>query len=81
MNAGLVYGTRLLITALGWRGAYLALGLLTWGLLLPLTALIRRPPTAGTRAADHPLQAPPSAEPHISPSLAVAWIGVAVIFC
>lgn len=83
MNASIVYGTRFLITDLGWRGAYLTLGLLAWGMLLPMTILIRQPPREANRAAARLAQdgSATAAGPPIAPSLAVGWMGMAVIFC
>jgi MFS family permease len=81
-EAGVIYGSRLLITWLDWRGAYLALGLIAWGLLLPLSPLIRKPARKST--ADPAVGAPPppaGAAPAVAPALVVGWISAAVIFC
>jgi len=72
----------LLIPALGWRAAYVVLGVATLGLLVPLSAAVRTPPglTAVRAGADGP-KAPAGAAPPIPPGQLVAWLSAAVVFC
>lgn len=44
-QGGIPLASALLIEAVGWRGAFLALGLASLATLVPLALLIRRPPT------------------------------------
>jgi len=73
----------LLISAYGWRGAYLVLGVVCILGLLPLSLIIRNPAgwaeakEASRRASAVELQ---STYP-VSPKLIVAWLGSAAVFC
>jgi len=73
----------LLISAYGWRGAYLVLGIVCILGMLPLSLIIRNPAgwaeakEASRRASAAELQ---STYP-ISPNLIVAWLGSAAVFC
>ncbi|MCW8084285.1 MFS transporter [Sabulicella glaciei] len=65
-----------MIEALGWRGAFLAEGVVSLALLVPLALLLKEPPRLAQPAA-----ALTEAPPPISPNLVVAWLSVAVILC
>lgn len=81
-QASVIYGSRFLISLLGWRGAYVALGGAAWALLLPLALLMRKPVGAEAAARGPATQrASSAAEPPIAPALAVGWVSMAVIFC
>ncbi|HUE86464.1 MAG TPA: MFS transporter, partial [Vicinamibacterales bacterium] len=53
-QGGVPFGTAFMIEALGWRGAFSALGIITLALLVPLALLTREPPrrSAGTAAGN-----------------------------
>lgn len=76
-QGGVPLGTAFLIDALGWRGAFTALGLLSLALLLPLALLTKEAPRGaegvggGTGEAAVPL----------STGAVVLWLSVAVLFC
>lgn len=70
-----------LITAFGWRDAYLVLGLAVLAVLLPLALMVRTPPSfaAGpVQGGSAPAWRPPVA---VAPTTFVTWLGVAAIFC
>ncbi len=50
-QGGVPFGTAFLIDALGWRGAFMAQGLITLALVVPLALLMRAPPQDGARSA------------------------------
>ena len=54
-QGGIPLLSTLLIEAIGWRGAFATLGILSLAILVPLALLVRQPPTvpaSGTRATD-----------------------------
>ena len=54
-QGGIPFASALLIEAVGWRGAFLTLGVASLATLVPLALLIRRPPACpaqGSRAAE-----------------------------
>jgi MFS family permease len=54
-QGGVPYGAAFLIEQLGWRGALLALGVISFATLVPLAMLLRRaPPTPAASAAGDP---------------------------
>lgn len=65
-----------LIEALGWRGAFLALGGLSLAVMVPLALLVRAPPrqAGGARALAE-------GGPPLPPALVVTWLSAAVILC
>lgn len=75
-QGGVPFTGALLIEALGWRGAMMAQGLLTLGILLPLGVFLRNPPKPTNRTAID--EETPSGLPN---TLITLWISVAVIFC
>ncbi|WP_347311675.1 MFS transporter [Defluviimonas sp. SAOS-178_SWC] len=76
-QGGIPFANAILIEALGWRGALLALGLFSLVVLVPLALLIRRPEPApaatGQTAAE---AAPPVPLPRL-----VVLMGAAVLCC
>lgn len=76
-QGGVPFGTAFMIEALGWRGAFSALGIITLALLVPLALLTREPPrrSAGTAAGN--AAAPVS----LSTPAVVTWLSAAVLFC
>jgi MFS family permease len=77
------YFTRFMITSSGWREAYTTLAIVFWVLLIPLSLLVRTPPSLAKdrRSASSeslPVTAPISP---IAPTKLVIWLSVAVIFC
>ncbi|MEE8395282.1 MAG: MFS transporter [bacterium] len=91
------YFARLLISDLGWRGAYTTLGFVSLAVLIPLALLVRSPPRPAKSAVPSaPLPpaeagaaakaaevAPAVAERQfpVAPRLAVAWVTAAALFC
>lgn len=76
-QGGVPFGTAFLIEALGWRGAFAVLGIITLALLVPLALLTREPAhrhartTAGNSDAPVPLPA----------GVVVLWLSAAVVLC
>lgn len=69
---------RYLITDVGWRGAYTALGLFCLAVLVPMSWLMRRPGEGTAQGAA------PAAETQtfaLPPQVATGFISVAVVFC
>ncbi|MGG5888646.1 MFS transporter [Falsiroseomonas sp. HC035] len=75
-QGGVPFATAYLIEAVGWRGAFLALGLASLALMVPLAALVREPPRAAGGAAMRVEGTPP-----IPPRLAVVWLSASVLLC
>lgn len=73
-QGGVPFLSAYLIEALGWRGAMMALGLITLAVLLPLAVSMRDAPATATTSGT--TQAPP-----ISPTVAVPILSAAVLFC
>jgi MFS family permease len=65
-----------LIEALGWRGAFLALGGISLGVMVPLALLVREPPRAMAAATARAEGSPP-----LPPSIVVVWLSLAVLLC
>lgn len=76
-QGGVPFGTAFLIEALGWRGAFMAQGLITLGLLIPLALLMRPPPPENTSAATGNGQA---AAP-LPLNVVVPTLSLAVLLC
>ena len=76
-QGGVPLGAALLIEQLGWRGAFLALGLATLAVCLPLALLLREPPRPETSGPAAP-ETPPTPLPH---GLVVALLSLAVLCC
>jgi MFS family permease len=75
-QGGVPFATAMLIEALGWRGAFLAQGLASLAVMVPLALLLRAPPRpAGGLAA--PVEAPLP----LSPEVVVVWLSAAVLLC
>ncbi|WP_237216376.1 MFS transporter [Falsiroseomonas oryziterrae] len=75
-QGGVPFLTAFLIESLGWRGAFLAQGMLTLAIILPLGLLLRAPPRPGGTAqalADETVPLPPV--------VAMVWLSAAVLFC
>jgi MFS family permease len=74
---------RLLISAVGWRGAYTILGIAVLALLVPLSLLVRPPPgqAAAVRAARGGGAGKAAQRHPLPPALIVLWLSVAVVFC
>jgi MFS family permease len=75
-QGGVPFATAFLIEALGWRGAFLALGLVSLGLMVPLAMLLRAPPRPAGGMPAATTETPPLA-PHVT----VAWLSAAVLLC
>lgn len=65
-----------LVLGFGWRGACIALGLAYIALVLPAVALVRKPPLVRTAQAAGAGQRWP-----LPPTLSVALLGAAAVFC
>jgi MFS family permease len=75
-QGGVPFAAAWLIEQLGWRGAFLALGLASLALMVPLALVMRAPPRAAGVLAARAEPAPP-----MPPRLAVAWLSAAVLLC
>ncbi len=75
-QGGVPFGTAFLIEALGWRGAFLAQGVISLALMVPLALLLRPPPRPAPGRAT-PVQAPPP----FSPAVITTWLSAAVMLC
>jgi MFS family permease len=73
-QGGVPFATSFLIEAVGWRGAFLALGCASLAVMVPLALLVRPPP----RNLDLPRG---EGTPPIPPKLAVAWLSASVLLC
>jgi MFS family permease len=77
-QGGIPFANTLLIESLGWRGAFLALGLFSLATLIPLALLARKPEAA----APAPGQAAPAEEPTpLDLTTVVILLGAAVLSC
>ena len=76
-QGGVPFGTAFLIDALGWRGAFMAQGLITLALLLPLALLMRAPPQDSAQAA----AGGGEDTPPLPLSLVVPAMSLAVLLC
>ncbi len=75
-QGGVPFATAFLIEVLGWRGALLAQGLLTLGVLVPLALLLREP--LGAVRAGPGAHAEPTPLPR---AVAIVWLSAAVLLC
>jgi len=75
-QGGVPFGTAFLIEALGWRGAFMAQGLITLALLVPLALLMRAPPQRGAQTAGGGDDAPP-----LPLNVVVPAMSLAVLMC
>ncbi|MBI3991653.1 MAG: MFS transporter [Candidatus Lambdaproteobacteria bacterium] len=76
------YLSRYMIEHVGWRSAYLLLAVLAWGLLVPLSLLLRDPPgLAAARAASRAAVGPAAGRAPVSPRLLVTLLSVAILGC
>jgi MFS family permease len=75
--------TRYLITLSGWRVAYTTLAFIFWALLIPLSLLVRTPPslTKDSHSASSESTPVTSSVSPITTIKLVIWLSVAVIFC
>lgn len=76
-QGGVPFGTAFLIEALGWRDAFMAQGLITLGLLVPLALLMRPPPPENTSAA----AGNGRAAPPLPLNVVVPTLSLAVLMC
>lgn len=76
------YFTRLIMTFSGWREAYTTLAVIFWTVLIPLSLLVRMPPSLAKNRSPASLKNSSSPEPvfPIAPTKVVIWLSVAVIF-
>jgi MFS family permease len=75
-QGGVPFGAAFLIEAFGWRGAFLASGLISLAIMVPLALLMREP----SRAAQA-LAARTEAHLPLSPGVVTVWLSAAVLFC
>ncbi|WP_319633572.1 MFS transporter [Pelagibius marinus] len=75
-QGGVPFGTAFLIDELGWRGAFMAQGLITLALLVPLALLMRAPPQRGAQAAAGREDSPP-----LPLNVVVPAMSLAVLMC
>jgi MFS family permease len=68
-----------LIDGLGWRHAYTGLAVLSWAALVPVAFLVRRAPALGE--SGQAAGVPGEDSFPVEPSIVVAWISTAVVFC
>ncbi len=76
-QGGVPFGTALLIDALGWRGAFAALGVISLATLVPLAFLTKEPTGKFGASAGHATdeQVP------LPTYVVVIWLSAAVVFC
>lgn len=67
-----------LIEGFGWRGAFVALGVVCIAVLLPVMLVVTKPPRTGGAPAS---AAEASARWNLPPAISVAWLGAAAVFC
>jgi len=79
---------RWLLGMMDWREAYLVLGLVAWGVLLPLAFLIREPPhrveaRSSAGSATNPATVEPAPPPlaNVSPKLLLHSLSAAIVLC
>lgn len=75
-QGGVPFTGAYLIDAFGWRGAMMAQGVITLGVLLPLVVLLRNPPPVSS--AEVLSHETPSGLPN---ALITGWLALAVVFC
>ena len=76
-QGGVPFGAAFLIEALGWRGAFMVLGLGTLAVLVPLALLLREPPARSARVAGGGREA----SVPLPTSIVVPWLSLAVFLC
>ena len=83
LGQGIVpYVASFLISGMGWRGAFTALGVFALAGLFPLAFLIRNPPPAEGAGAASPGEAPSEAKAFpVRPLHSVSLLSFAAIFC
>ncbi|MBR9838464.1 MAG: MFS transporter [Rhodobacteraceae bacterium] len=75
-QGGIPFANALLIESLGWRGAFVAIGLASIAILVPLALLARAPRRAGPAAAQV-AEKPPA----VPTPVVVALMSLGVVFC
>ena len=75
-QGGVPFGAAFLIEAFGWRGAFLAQGIISLAVMVPLALLMRPPPRPAPGLAAR--VEPPAPLP---PLLVTAWLSAAVLLC
>ena len=80
-QGGVPYGAALLIGALGWRDALMAMGLVALVVLLPLALLIRQPPKRAAAAMSDGADADDASPVPLSTNTVVIWMSLAVVLC
>lgn len=75
-QGGVPFGTAFLIEAFGWRGAFLAQGVLSVALMVPAALLLRPPPRPAPGLAARVEPPPP-----LPPLLTTVWLSAAVLMC
>ena len=76
-QGGVPFGTAFLIEALGWRGAFAALGVISLATLVPLALLTKEPSSKSGAAAGHATEECTSLPTHV----VVIWLSAAVLCC
>jgi MFS family permease len=80
-QGGVPFASALLIGAYGWRGAFVALGVVSLSLLVPLSLLIRKSPAAKSAQGESYTKADTVSPVALSTTAVTIWLGVAVFFC
>jgi MFS family permease len=76
-QGGVPFGTAFLIDALGWRGAFTALGIISIATLAPLALLTKEPPAkSGATARNAPDEQVP-----LPTNVVIIWLSAAVLCC
>jgi predicted MFS family arabinose efflux permease len=75
-QGGVPFGTAFLIDALGWRGAFTALGIITLAMLAALALLMREPPKLSAEGVANLGDEAPLPVPVV-----VVWLSAAVLLC
>lgn len=80
-QGGIPFGSSFLISSLGWRGAFIGLGLVTLFFLIPLSFLIHKAPVSAAGASDQNSSLLDQSPVPLPTNLVIAWLSVGVIFC
>lgn len=80
-QGGVPFGTAFLISALGWRGTFTAMGIIALATLIPLALLLRPPPGAAAARKSAGATTDPEPPPTLPPHVVTAWLSAAVVFC
>lgn len=75
-QGGVPFGTAFLIESLGWRGAFMALGILTLVVLTMLALVMRAPPARSAGAARNDEDETP-----LPVVVVVVWLSAAILLC